>query len=237
MSADLDKQTINTDIINFIIKKLDPSIYDTIYDPVMPSSSFLNEIIMFINKLHYNINWSQFPKTINGSTYSNIIESQVNMQLNKINTSTRFNNTIYSPMEEKYDVIMTHVTHKEVYYINHCINSMKIVSRCAIVIDQSFLINDTSEYIDVRKKLIENFSTRIMLILGTNLCIIFFNNTMHSTDKLYIYDLYENNGSLVVSYNMIINTKWLYENNYLFNNISQKMDDIPLSLIFDDNYV
>ena len=183
--------SFNTHITNYIIKELNPTIGETIYDPNIGSGDLIVSTINYLNEKHENhIVWERNKHTIHGCDLSNdltIVHEKLEQIINTVDFSDTINCNIINS-NNKYDIVVSNIDFLLTstafsFIINHIISSIKDNGRCAIIIPHKFLVLNDNKFIELRKDIVDNFNLTKVVAIDYNYSILFFNKSTRISNR------------------------------------------------------
>ena len=213
--------SFNTRIFDYIIKELNPTIGETIYDPNIAAGDLIVSTINYLNELHENhIVWERNKHTINGCDLSNDL-TIVHEKLEAIVKSVDFSDTINCNIintNNKYDIVVSHIdfiltSTAFSFIINHIMSSIKDNGRCAIIVPANFLVANDNKFIELRKEIVDNFNLTKVVAIDFNYSILFFKKSMRIINKpnVNFYDLVD----MIEKHDSILSHDYIQSNRYM----------------------
>ena len=187
-----------------------------VWDPAAGTGGFLIEYISHLNKkTHVPIDWSINKHNIYGNDISKnttallkqnlyysfredcgsvdmrdslVINSDIKYDYILANPPFGVKGLLYTDMNTDIKALEINGTKGEILFLQLCMTRLNENGKCAIIVPDAVLTNDTKMYSETRKYLINNFN--ILKIIKNN-DGDFFKNTMVSTSIIY----FQNNGT------------------------------------------
>lgn len=207
-------------LVSSIVKVVNPSPKQSIYDPAMGTGRFLIEAKNTISdrsNSHLNDCWAPFGKDI--SSFAHLVGS-INLLLNGINIKNiSLGDSLLTSNNVRYDIILSGIpfgknlnndSHNyeflcatsslEGMFLEHTMNVLALNGKAALIVPEGLLFNRTNELIELRRKLLNNFDLHSILSLptgalapSTNLkvSVLFFDNKISEKD-IWFYELVTN---------------------------------------------
>ena len=175
-------------IVKLIVDLIDPNFGETVYDPCCGTGGFLIEAFKHIKKkCKLTIDNVKFleNKTIYGRELTGTAKiAKMNMILaGDGHTNIKQMDSLSEPIKEKYDVILTNypfsqsTEYSSLYGLNtkegnpiflkHVIDALKPEGRAGVVVPDGVLFGKGSDYIKVRKLLVETCNVKAVIQLDT----------------------------------------------------------------------
>ena len=203
-----NRQVINYMIELCDPKMIDGNI-ETIIDPTMGTGGFLTMAIKYLNNKYKKIDWLINKNNICGydidDNVRNMALINIFLEIGELSTTLIRQDTLtYDLSLDKYDIILANEpmgiknidydkcckkikdldikgTNAEPLFLQLFMESLNIKGRCAVIIPDGFLFNNSKLHINTRKHLIENFDLQKIIMLNDD----FFINTGVKTSILY----------------------------------------------------
>ena len=249
---DLGQYYSNRHLINYMIKLCKPKNNESILDPTCGSGGFLSMSVKYLNDKYKNIDWSINKQNIHGSDIDDNVKNMtlLNLLLEtgqlfdtilkqdslKINNDTKFDiilanepfglkNIIYDECCDKIKKLKIKGNKGEPLFIQLMMESLNINGRCAVIIPEGILFNESKLYLETRKHLIKNYNLKKIIymndsfFMNTNVkcSILFFKNDKIKTSNVDFVEIkFVDN---IINETLLVNVdiKLIIENNYNLN--------------------
>ena len=235
MTMNKQNQYMYTDnkFVKYMIETLRPTLGETIYDPRMMSGSFLLEAIKYLNNTYQDICWKRLYHTINGTFEINECVNIANNMIFK-ETNVDFSNNIIQNdsiynITTPFDIIVSEIPTNSIYELNefyYILSLIKQNGRGAFLVEDKFLYDNTSKYVEMRKNIIENYNiVKISSISSTDFAIpvsiLFITNNKRNSNEVHnmidFYNMFNVDGILEEVYDISLTYNNIKSNNYILS--------------------
>lgn len=206
-----------TIIVNAIVKVINPSIDQSIFDPALGTGKFLIES----KKNHLETKLLDMKETIKAygqdiSTFACLVGS-LNLLLNGIDIKNiLLEDSLSYKCDLQYDVILSAIPfgkitdidkyeyeyegfskNLETMFLKLCMKKLNVGGKAALIVPDGLLFNSNYEFVNLRKELLKKFNLHTILSLPTGillpystvkLSVLFFDNNSIE-DNIWFYEL------------------------------------------------
>ena len=216
-----------------MIETLRPTLGETIYDPLMMSGSFLLEAVKYLNSMYQDICWKRLYHTINGTFRINECVNIANNMIFK-ETNVDFSNNIIQNdsiynITTPFDIIVSEIPTNSIYELDEFYYTLSLIKengRGAFLVEDKFLYDNNSEYVEIRKNIIENYNiVKISSISSTDsstpVSILFITNNKRDSNRVHnmidFYNMFNVDGILEEVYDISLTYNNIKSNNYILS--------------------
>lgn len=254
-SRDLGQYYTNRQLINYMIKLCDLKLNETILDPTCGTGGFLSMSIKYLNNKYNDIDWSSYKNNIFGFDIDNHVKNLTLLNLlletNQLFKDTVCRqNTLYNDFSiiNKVDVILANEpfgiknikykdccqkitdlkiegTKGEPLFLQLMCQSLNVNGRCAVIVPDGVLNNDSNLHMDTRKYIIKNFNLKKVIMLndsffmntGVKCAVLYFVNSEKKTTITEFIEIKFIDNQIKEDKILDVNIKELEKNNYNLN--------------------
>lgn len=205
-------------LISAIVKVINPSLEQSIYDPALGTGRFIIEAQKSISKS--NLDDEQKIMRVYGQDISPFayLVASLNLLLNGIDIKNiLLGDSLKDDTTLQYDIILCsapfgkildidkynyryseHFSNYETIFLKLAMEKLERGGKSALIVPDGFLFNSTREYIYLRKELLQKFNLHTILSLpegilkpytGVKLSVLFFDNSYNIEDDIWFYEL------------------------------------------------
>ena len=276
-SRDLGQYYTNRQLINYMIKLCDLKLNETILDPTCGTGGFLSMSIKYLNNKYNDIDWSSYKNNIFGFDIDNHVKNLTLLNLlletNQLFKDTVCRqNTLYNDFSiiNKVDVILANEpfgiknikykdccqkitdlkiegTKGEPLFLQLMCQSLNVNGRCAVIVPDGVLNNESNLHMETRKYIIKNFNLKKVIMLndsffmntGVKCAVLYFVNSEKKTTITEFIEIKFINNQIKENKILDVNIKELEKNNYNLNikkyiiNEDKKIDRVEYKKLGD----
>jgi type I restriction enzyme M protein len=204
-------------LVSAIVKVINPSLSNTIYDPALGTGSFFVETKRQHLERYEDIH--NEPLLVSGwdiSSFACLVGS-LNLLLHRVDISqVSLGDGLLNDDPKSYDIVLSgipfgkisnaekydygyygYTSSLEVMFIKHAMRKLAINGKAALIVPDGFLMNQTKEFEKLRYELLSSFNLHTILSLpqgalgpyaGAKVSVLFFENNM-SESHIWYYEL------------------------------------------------